>query len=101
MVSAPEVNPQTDRSRPENPMVTSRRYELAFLDRCMYQPPPFFDGPCGTTLNQGRAACIFSKLGFPSNLGGSSNGRTQDSDSCYLGSNPCPPTKIERSKNLE
>src|SRR6478609_5797363 len=24
-------------------------------------------------------------------LGGSSNGRTQDSDSCYLGSNPSPP----------
>src|SRR5579859_6292414 len=31
--------------------------------------------------------------------GGSSNGRTADSDSAYLGSNPCPPASILGSSN--
>src|SRR5579864_2670257 len=41
-------------------------------------------GPC-------RSARVRGTIGYPAKLGGSSSGRTTDSDSVYLGSNPSPP----------
>jgi hypothetical protein len=34
-------------------------------------------------------------IGYPASFGGSSSGRTTDSDSVYLGSNPSPPAKLK------
>src|SRR5215472_499272 len=36
---------------------------------------------------------------LPMKDGGSSSGRTTDSDSVYLGSNPSPPAKMHRPRN--
>src|SRR5579862_6684486 len=40
-------------------------------------------------------AQVRGTIGYPAKLGGSSSGRTTDSDSVYLGSNPSPPAKQE------
>ena len=56
----------------------------------------------GTPLGfPGRARGRSSVHGLASKpLGGSSNGRTQDSGSCYLGSNPSPPAHFSSDRSF-